>query len=50
MSRAGFRAWTEIERDDWGITWNQALEAGGWLVGKTLKVDIEIEAVRQEEE
>ena len=48
MPRAGFRAWTEIERDDWGITWNQALEAGGLLVGRTLKVDIEIEAVRQE--
>jgi polyisoprenoid-binding protein YceI len=46
-ARAGFVAWTEIERDEFGITWNQALEAGGFLVGKTLKVEIEIEAVRQ---
>jgi polyisoprenoid-binding protein YceI len=45
--RAGFQAWTEINREDFGITWNQALEAGGFLVGKWLKVEIEVEAVRQ---
>jgi polyisoprenoid-binding protein YceI len=49
MARTGFQAWTELDRDDFGITWNQALEAGGFLVGKALKVEIEIEAVRQGE-
>ena len=44
---AGFQAWTELNREEFGITWNQALEAGGFLVGKSLKVDIEVEAVRQ---
>ena len=47
--RAGFHALTELDRDDFGITWNQALEAGGFLVGKTLNVEVEIEAVRQAE-
>jgi polyisoprenoid-binding protein YceI len=45
--RAGFRAWTEIDREDFGITWNQTLETGGILVGKTVKLEIEVEAVRQ---
>ena len=30
---AGFSAKTKISRKDWGLTWNVALEAGGWLVG-----------------
>jgi polyisoprenoid-binding protein YceI len=47
--RAGYLASTEIERDDYGISWNQALEAGGYLVGKTVKVEIEVEAVRETE-
>jgi polyisoprenoid-binding protein YceI len=47
MPRAGFVAWTEIDRDEFGITWNQTLEAGGFLVGKSLKVEVAIEAVRQ---
>ena len=40
-----FSAETKIDREDWGLTWNQALEAGGWLVGKEIKLSIEIEAV-----
>jgi polyisoprenoid-binding protein YceI len=47
-ARTGFRAWTEIERDQFGISWNQAIEAGGFLVGKTAEIEIEIEAVRQD--
>jgi polyisoprenoid-binding protein YceI len=45
--RAFFSAETQIDREDWGLTWNQALETGGWLVGKELKLSIEIEAVLQ---
>ena len=40
--RAGFSAKTTIDRRDFGLTWNQALEAGGVLVSD--KVDIEVEA------
>ncbi len=43
--RIAFAATTEIDREDWGITWNQALETGGVLVGKTVKVAIDVQAV-----
>ena len=44
--RAGFSATTEIDREDFGMTWNQALEAGGVLVGKKVRIEIEVEAVK----
>jgi polyisoprenoid-binding protein YceI len=43
----GFTATTEIDREEFGLTWNQALETGGVLVGKQIKIEIEAEAVRQ---
>ena len=43
-----FTASTEIDREDYGMTWNQALESGGVLVSKKVKIEIEGEAVRQE--
>ncbi|GAA1613349.1 YceI family protein [Catellatospora bangladeshensis] len=43
----GFSATTEIDREDFNVTWNQALETGGMMLGKTLKIEIEGEAVRQ---
>jgi polyisoprenoid-binding protein YceI len=46
--RAGFLANTEINREDFDITWNQALEAGGFLVGKGVKIEIDAEAVHEE--
>lgn len=45
---AGFSASTSINRKDWGLTWNQALETGGVLVGDKVKIDIELELVKQE--
>jgi polyisoprenoid-binding protein YceI len=44
----GFSAKTEIDREDWGITYNMALEAGGFMVSKNVKIEIEGEAVRQD--
>ena len=38
----------QIERDDFGITWNQALEHGGWLVGKEIHLQIDVEVDRPE--
>lgn len=46
--RAGFSATTEIDRRDWGLEWNQALETGGVLVGHTVKVQADVEAVQQD--
>ena len=42
---AGFSAYTTINRKDWGLTWNMALETGGLLVGDQIKIALEIEAV-----
>ncbi|MBV9253600.1 MAG: YceI family protein [Actinobacteria bacterium] len=47
--RIGLSAVTEINREDFGLTWNQALEAGGWLVGKQVKLEISVEAVRNQQ-
>ncbi len=42
-----FTASTEIDREDFGMMWNQALEAGGVLVGKKVKIELSVEAIRQ---
>ena len=47
--RAGFSARTAIDRKDFGLTWTQALEAGGVVVGDTVEIHIEVQAVRQSE-
>lgn len=44
--RAGFTARAALSRKDFGLEWNQALEAGGVLVGDRVEVDIELEVVR----
>ena len=43
--RAIFSARTQLNREDFGITWNQALEAGGLLVSKEIQIDINLETV-----
>ncbi len=40
--RAGFHATTRLNREDWGLTWNVTLETGGWLVGKEIKLEIDL--------
>jgi polyisoprenoid-binding protein YceI len=40
----GFEASTKINRKDYGLTWNAALETGGFLVGDEIKVSLDIEA------
>jgi polyisoprenoid-binding protein YceI len=44
---AGFTAAAKISRKDWNLTWNVALETGGWLVGDEIKIEIEVELVKQ---
>lgn len=43
--RIAFSATAELDRGDWGINWNQTLETGGLLVGKKVKVLIDVQAV-----
>jgi polyisoprenoid-binding protein YceI len=47
---AGFSATTTISRKAWNLTWNQALETGGWLVGDNVNIEIELELVKVSEE
>jgi polyisoprenoid-binding protein YceI len=45
---ASFTASTEIDREDFGLTWNQALETGGVLVGRKVRIDLSVEAILQQ--
>jgi polyisoprenoid-binding protein YceI len=47
-SSAGFSASTEINRKDWDLSWNVALETGGWLVSDTIRIDIAPELIKEE--
>ena len=44
----GFSATTEINREDFGVSWNTVLETGGLMVGKTVKIEIDVEAQLEE--
>jgi polyisoprenoid-binding protein YceI len=44
---AGFSAKTKLNRKDFGLNWNAALETGGVLVGDEIKISLEVEAVQQ---
>lgn len=45
--RIGFEGSTEISRKEFGLVWNAALETGGVLVGDTVKIELDVEAVKQ---
>jgi polyisoprenoid-binding protein YceI len=45
--RTVFSAHATINREDWGLTWNMVLEAGGLLVSKDIRLEIEVELVQQ---
>ena len=44
--RIGFSGSGKIDRRDFGLTWNQALETGGVVVGNDVKINLEVEAVK----
>ena len=46
-SRIGFSASTDVDREDWGLTWNVAIETGGVVVGKKVRLEFAVEAVRR---
>jgi len=43
--RVGFSGSTRIDREQWGLTWNVAMEAGGVLVSKEIKISLDVQAV-----
>lgn len=46
---AGFTATTQIDRRDFGLTWNIALEAGGLTVGNEVKISLDVELIRRQQ-
>ncbi len=45
-TRAGFEATTEINRKDFGLSWNVAIESGGVLVGEKVKIALDVELIQ----
>src|SRR5262249_45668916 len=45
--RAGFTATTSLKRGEFGLNWNQVLEAGGFLVGDEVKISIDAELLKK---
>jgi polyisoprenoid-binding protein YceI len=43
--RIAFSAAAEVDREDWGLTWNMGLETGGVLVGKKVRIELNVQAV-----
>jgi polyisoprenoid-binding protein YceI len=37
----------EVDREQWGLVWNSPLETGGWLLGKTVRLEMEAELIRK---
>ncbi|HEU5001796.1 MAG TPA: YceI family protein [Actinomycetota bacterium] len=46
-TRIGLSATTEVARDDWGVSFNAALETGGFMVSKTIRLELEVQATAQ---
>lgn len=46
LDRIAFNAETEIDRTEWGLDFMAALETGGLIVGKKVKITLEVEAVK----
>ena len=45
--RVGFSARCEVDRREWGLRWNQAIETGGVLVANRVRIEVEAQFVRQ---
>lgn len=45
--RISFSAETKIDRRDYGLTWNQALETGGVLVGNEIRIELDVQLVKE---
>jgi polyisoprenoid-binding protein YceI len=47
-TRIAFTASTEIDREDWGLTWNKTLETGGVLVGRKIVIELTVQATAKQ--
>jgi polyisoprenoid-binding protein YceI len=45
-TRVGFEGTTTVNRKDWGVSWNAALETGGVLVGEKIVLEFDVSAIR----
>jgi len=45
-TKAGFEATTEINRKDWGLNWNAALEGGGVLVSEKVRINLDVQLLK----
>jgi polyisoprenoid-binding protein YceI len=45
--RYGYTATAQLNRKDFGLTWNAALETGGWLVGDEVKITLDLQLIRE---
>jgi polyisoprenoid-binding protein YceI len=45
--RAGLSARTKVSRKEWGLTWNQVLETGGFAVSDDVKIEIDLSTIKQ---
>jgi polyisoprenoid-binding protein YceI len=43
--RIAFSAATDVNRDDFGLTWNRTLETGGMLVGEAARIELNVQAI-----
>jgi polyisoprenoid-binding protein YceI len=48
-TRAGYELTTTLNRKDYGVSWNRALDAGGFVLGDDVEISIALELVKQEE-
>jgi polyisoprenoid-binding protein YceI len=46
-TRAAFSATTEVNRDEWGLSWNAPLETGGFLLSKNIRLEVDVELMKQ---
>jgi polyisoprenoid-binding protein YceI len=46
-TRVGFSATTEIDREEWDVMWNMALETGGVVVGRRVRIELDVQAILQ---
>jgi polyisoprenoid-binding protein YceI len=47
--RAGFSAHGELDRREWGLRWNQAIETGGVLVANKVRIEVEVQFVKADD-
>jgi polyisoprenoid-binding protein YceI len=50
LTVAGLSAKTKVNRKNWNLNWNVALEAGGWLVSDDVTIEIDLEAIQKPDE